>query len=121
MAAKLTCPCNTLQTSNSFAISATGLGIDSKPHLGRTCKTSLVFAPLAVCVLAGCSAFFHFTVWLSINTIIFYMQNFFLYILDIYNKNIISKFQFLEGSWNHEYLEYYAKLTCSLNNRISQP
>ena len=35
----------------------TGVVIDSKPHQGRTCKTSLLFAPLAVCVQAGYSAF----------------------------------------------------------------
>ena len=29
----------------------TGVVIDSEPHLSRTCKTSLVFAPLAVGVL----------------------------------------------------------------------
>ena len=45
---KLTCPCNTLRTSNSFARSDTGVVFDSKPHLIRTCKTSLLFAPLAV-------------------------------------------------------------------------
>ena len=41
-------PCNTLRTSNSFARSDTGVVIDSKPHPSRTCKTSLLFAPLAV-------------------------------------------------------------------------
>ena len=35
----------------------TGVMIDIKPHLSRTCKTSLLFAPLAVCVQAGCSTF----------------------------------------------------------------
>ena len=55
--AKLTCPCNTLPTLNSFARSDTGVVIDNEPHLCRMCKTSLLFAPLAVCVQAGCSAF----------------------------------------------------------------
>ena len=56
-AAKLTCPCNTLQTSNSFARSDTGVVIYSEPHPSRTFKTSFLFAPLAVSVQAGCSAF----------------------------------------------------------------
>ena len=47
-AAKLTCPCNALQTSNSFARSETGVVIDSEPHLSRTCNTSFLFAPLAL-------------------------------------------------------------------------
>ena len=34
----------------------TGFVIDSKLHPSRTCKTSLVFAPLAVRVQGGCSA-----------------------------------------------------------------
>ena len=41
-------PCDTLQTSNSFVRSDTGVVIDSEPHLSRTCKTNLLFAPLAV-------------------------------------------------------------------------
>ena len=45
---KLTCPCKTLRTSNSFARGDTGVVIDSEPDLIRTCKTSFVFAPLAV-------------------------------------------------------------------------
>ena len=49
-------PC-TLQTSNSFARSDTGVVIDSEPHLSGTCKTSLLSAPLAVHVHTGCSAF----------------------------------------------------------------
>ena len=56
-AAKLTCRCNTLQTSNLFARSQTGVVIDSKPDLSPTCKTSLLFAPLAVLLQAGCLAF----------------------------------------------------------------
>ena len=55
-AAKLTCLYNTLQTLNSFARSDTGVVIDSKPHLNHMCKTSLLFAPLAVRVQTGCSA-----------------------------------------------------------------
>ena len=39
----------------------TSVVIDSKPHLSRTCKTSLVFAPLAARVQAGCSAFPFYT------------------------------------------------------------
>ena len=46
-----------LQTSNSFARSDTGGVIDSEPHPNRTCKTSLLFAPLAIRVQAVCSAF----------------------------------------------------------------
>ena len=49
------CPCNTLRTSNSFARSDTGVVIGSEPHLSRMCKTSLLFAPLGVCVHTGCS------------------------------------------------------------------
>ena len=57
-AAKLT---NTLWKSNSFAKSDTGVVIDSQPHLGRTCKTSFLFAPLTVCVHTGCFAFPFYT------------------------------------------------------------
>ena len=42
--------------SNLFTRSDTGVVIDSKPHESRTCKTSLLNAPLAVRVHAGCSA-----------------------------------------------------------------
>ena len=49
------CPCNTLRISNTFARSDTGVVIDNKPHFSRTCKTSLLFAPLAVRVHTGCS------------------------------------------------------------------
>ena len=52
--AKFTCPCNTLWTSSSFARSDTGVVIDSEPHPSRTWKISLLFAPLAVRVHAGC-------------------------------------------------------------------
>ena len=55
-AAKLSFPCNKLRTSSSFARSGTGVVIDSDPHLSRTCKTSFLFAPLAVCVHTGWSA-----------------------------------------------------------------
>ena len=44
-----------LRTSNSFVRSDTGVVIDSEPHLICMCKTSLLFAPLAVCVQTGCS------------------------------------------------------------------
>ena len=60
-AAKLTCPCNTFQTSNSFARSDTGVVIDSEPNQSCMSKRSLLFAPLAVRVLAGCSAFPFYT------------------------------------------------------------
>ena len=46
--------------NNSFARSDTGGVIDSEPLPSRTCKTSLLFASLAVRVQAGCSVFqFH--------------------------------------------------------------
>ena len=51
----------TLRTSNSFAGSDTGGVIDSEPHLSPTCKTSLLFAPLAVRVHTCCSAFPFYT------------------------------------------------------------
>ena len=60
-ATKLTCPCNRLRTSNSFAKSDTCVVIDSDPQLSRRCKTSLLFAPLAVRHQAGCSAFPFYT------------------------------------------------------------
>ena len=60
-AAKLTCPCNMLRTLNSFARIDIGVVIDSEPHLSCTCKTSLLFASLAVRVKAGCSAFPFYT------------------------------------------------------------
>ena len=49
------------RTSNSIARSDTGVVIDSEPHPSRTCKTSLLFAPLAVRVYTGCSAFPFYT------------------------------------------------------------
>ena len=47
--------------NSSFTRSDTGIVIDSEPHLSRTCKTSLKFAPLAVHVHTGCSAFPFYT------------------------------------------------------------
>ena len=44
-----------------FARSDTGVVIDSEPHLSRMCKTSFLFAPLAVHVQAGCFAFPFYT------------------------------------------------------------
>ena len=55
------CPCNTLRTANSFARSDTGVVIDSEPHRSRTCKSSFLFAALAVRVHTGCSAFPFYT------------------------------------------------------------
>ena len=48
-AAKLTCLCNALRTSNSFPRSDTGVVIESEPHLSLTCKTRLLFAPFNGC------------------------------------------------------------------------
>ena len=50
-------------TSNMelFSISDTEIVFDSDRHLSRTCKTSFLFAPMAVCVQAGYSAFPFFT------------------------------------------------------------
>ena len=59
-AAKLTCLCNSLQTSNSFARCDTGVVIDSKRHLSWMCKTSFLFAPFG-CVITGYSAFPFYT------------------------------------------------------------
>ena len=50
-----------LRISNKFTRSDTDVVIDSELHLSRTCKTSLLFAPLAVRVQAGCSAFPFYT------------------------------------------------------------
>ena len=50
-----------LRTSNLFARSDTGVVIDSKPHPSLTCKTSFLFAPFAVRVHTGCSAFPFYT------------------------------------------------------------
>ena len=52
---------NMLQTLNSFAKSDIGAVIDSEPHPSLTCKTSLIFVPLAVRNKAGCSAFPFYT------------------------------------------------------------
>ena len=66
-AAKLTCldithsPEVTRAGHHSFARSDTDVVIDSEPHLSGTFKTSLLFAPLAVCVHTGCSAFQFYT------------------------------------------------------------
>ena len=50
----VSCPCNTLRTSNSFARSDTGVVTDSESHLIRMCKPSLLSASLAVRVHIGC-------------------------------------------------------------------
>ena len=42
-------------------ISDTGVVIDSQPHASRMCKTSILSAPLAVHVQAGCSTFPFYT------------------------------------------------------------
>ena len=55
-AAKLTCPCNTLWTMNSFARSDTDVVIDSEPHPSRRCKTSLICS-----IGCPCSAFRFYT------------------------------------------------------------
>ena len=57
-AAKLT---PILRTSSSFARSDNGVVIDREPHRSCKCKTSLLFAPLAVRVKTGCSAFPFYT------------------------------------------------------------
>ena len=44
-----------------IARSDTGIVIDSEPHPSRTCKASLLMAPLAVRVQAGCSTFPFYT------------------------------------------------------------
>ena len=53
-------PVQNARRSSSFARSDTGV-IDSEPHPRRTCKTSLLFAPVAVSVHAGCSTFPFYT------------------------------------------------------------
>ena len=58
---KLIFLCNTIRTTNSFTRSEIGVVIDSKQYLIHMCKASLVFAPLAVCVQTGCSAFPFYT------------------------------------------------------------
>ena len=50
-------PVQFASTSNSFVRGDTGVVIDNEPHLSRTCETSLLFAPIAAGVQAGCSAF----------------------------------------------------------------
>ena len=67
--------CNTLRTSNSFARSGTDIVIDSEAHLSRTCKTSILFAPLAVGVHTVCSAFSVLHANKAVNTIIYEIQN----------------------------------------------
>ena len=57
--AKRTCPCNTLRTS--LARSDTGVVIDIESHLSRICKTSLVFAALAIHIQACGHAFPFYT------------------------------------------------------------
>ena len=52
---------NMLRTLNSFAKSDTGVVVDSEPHPSHMCKTSLFFAPLAVRIQAGYSAFPFYT------------------------------------------------------------
>ena len=45
-------------TSNSFTRSDTDVVIDGEPHLSRTCKTSLLFAPLAAPVQLAVPLFY---------------------------------------------------------------
>ena len=79
---------------NSLARSDTGVVIDSEPHPSHTCKASLLFAPLAVRVQAGCSAFPFYTPTLPLLRLYFKyktvlipkLKMFFFYILDRYNK-----------------------------------
>ena len=46
-----------IRFENRIHLPDTGVVIDSKPHLSFMCKTSFLFAPLAVHVHTGCSAF----------------------------------------------------------------
>ena len=80
--------------TNIELICHTGVVNDSEPHSSCTCKASLLFAPLAVRVYAGSSAFPIYTktkLFISFHikykTILFpKLYNIFFYILDIYNK-----------------------------------
>ena len=72
---------NKLRTSNSSEVTLHGDVIDSEPHPSRTCKTSLVFAPLAVTVHTGCPALPFCTpttpiIRLHIKTKLFCFQNY---------------------------------------------
>ena len=79
-------PYNMLRASNSFARCETGVVIDSEPHLSRMCKTSLLVAPLAVRVQAGCYAFSILLSDKTVYTIKFEIQNCF---------NFFSYFRYL--------------------------
>ena len=50
-----------LPVQQALNIELTGVVIDSEPHLSYMCKTSLLFAPLAVSVHSGCSAFLFYS------------------------------------------------------------
>ena len=71
---------------------STGVVIDSELHLSCTCKTSLLFAPLAVRVQAGCSAFPFYTPTKPLIRLYFKYKTVLIpkikiiYILGIYNK-----------------------------------
>ena len=54
-------PVQYVQIKNSFARSDAGVVNDSEPHLIRTCKTSLLFAPFDVRVQADCFPFSFYT------------------------------------------------------------
>ena len=72
----------------------TGVVIDSEPQPSRTCKTSLLFVPLAVRIQAGCSAFPFYTptkplkrlYFKYITVLIPKLKMYFFYILDINNS-----------------------------------
>ena len=90
-----------------------GVVIDIEPHPSRTCKTSLLYAPLAV---RGSSWLFRFSILHSnktVNTILFLKRNSF----NSYIKNILYIFDIyiLNCSWNHGYIGSLAKLTWSLS------
>ena len=71
-----------------------GIVIDSEPHPSRTCKSSLLFAPLAVHAQAGCSAFPVYTPTKPLQLLYFKyitvlthkLEKKKIYILDFYNK-----------------------------------
>ena len=113
----LTCPCNTLRTLNSLARSDTGVVIDSEPQLSRKCKTTLLFAPLAVRVQAGCSAFQFYTptkpliqLYFKCKTVFIpKLKTIFIFQIFIIKCKYKQLIQFLECSWNHEYFGSLAK------------
>ena len=90
-------PCNTLRTWNLFARSDTGGVIDSEPHRSHTCKTSILFVPLAVRVHTLSSPLRFYTkndllqLYIKNKTVFSWIKNIFIYQIYIIIFTLLCK------------------------------